>query len=248
MKLIRMTGLILILMFMLVACDSSDDSSANNNDEQIITTEIPPTDVIVETPVEVGQSTENIEIQPTQAAAMTQENPTPTIESMAEDTPNTDIQAQTVAYQGGAWTQMELTDVGTGETFTLADFAGRTVLVHPMATWCTRCLANQRTIRASVVPELDNERFVIVSLSVEPFEDRESLAQYAINNNFDWVFAVVSNEILGELITTFGSTVANPPAQPHLIIYPNGTSDGLITGGIDPFELLPQLETISQTG
>lgn len=244
MKLFRMTGLTLILIFILVACDSGDDSASENNDtsEQIIATDI-PTDV----PVEM-QSTETAEIQSTATEVVVQENPTLTIESGPEDTSDVDTQAQTVAYQGGAWTQLELTNVGTGETFTLSDFAGRTVLVHPMATWCTRCLANQQTLRASVVPELDPERFVVVSLSIEPFEDQGNLAQYAINNNFDWVFAVVTNEMLGELISNFGSTVSNPPTQPHFIIHPDGTSDGLMTGGIDVFELLPQLETISQAG
>jgi hypothetical protein len=33
------------------------------------------------------------------------------------------------------WLTLPLTNARTGETFTLADFAGKTVFVHPMATW-----------------------------------------------------------------------------------------------------------------
>ena len=33
------------------------------------------------------------------------------------------------------WLTMPLTNARSGETFTLADFAGKTVFVHPMATW-----------------------------------------------------------------------------------------------------------------
>lgn len=33
------------------------------------------------------------------------------------------------------WQDVALRDVRTGETFTFADFAGRTVYVHPMARW-----------------------------------------------------------------------------------------------------------------
>ena len=38
-----------------------------------------------------------------------------------------------------AWHSYELTDVRTGEAFTLSTFTGKTVFVQPMATWCIRC-------------------------------------------------------------------------------------------------------------
>jgi hypothetical protein len=34
-----------------------------------------------------------------------------------------------------AWQSLPLVDARTGNTFTLADFEGRTVFVHPMAKW-----------------------------------------------------------------------------------------------------------------
>jgi hypothetical protein len=37
--------------------------------------------------------------------------------------------------QSLTWRDIMLRNVQTGETFTLADFAGRTVYVHPMARW-----------------------------------------------------------------------------------------------------------------
>jgi membrane protein implicated in regulation of membrane protease activity len=64
--------------------------------------------------------------------------PTPT--NAPAPTPNAETTAQAsapggVAYQGADWTRLPLTDARTGQTFTLADFAGKTVFVHPMARW-----------------------------------------------------------------------------------------------------------------
>ena len=42
-----------------------------------------------------------------------------------------------------AWAQTELTDAATGQTFRIADLAGKTVIVEPMAIWCVNCLAQQ---------------------------------------------------------------------------------------------------------
>lgn len=33
------------------------------------------------------------------------------------------------------WQGIELTDARTGDSFTLGDFTGQTVIVHPMARW-----------------------------------------------------------------------------------------------------------------
>ena len=38
------------------------------------------------------------------------------------------------------WFEVEFTDVQTGETFTMNDYAGKVVLVETMAIWCPNCL------------------------------------------------------------------------------------------------------------
>lgn len=47
----------------------------------------------------------------------------------------TALAATTAVAMRPAWQTALLRDARTGETFTLADFAGRTVYVHPMAKW-----------------------------------------------------------------------------------------------------------------
>ncbi|MDX1995295.1 MAG: hypothetical protein SF029_23125 [bacterium] len=62
--------------------------------------------------------------------------PTPTNAPTREPEATTQASAPgSVAYQGADWTRLPLTDARTGQTFTLADFAGKTVFVHPMARW-----------------------------------------------------------------------------------------------------------------
>jgi hypothetical protein len=49
------------------------------------------------------------------------------------------------------WFNIELTDVQTGETFSMNDYAGKIVLVETMTIWCPNCLiqATQVICRAS---------------------------------------------------------------------------------------------------
>jgi peroxiredoxin len=134
-----------------------------------------------------------------------------------------------LAAERPSWQQLALTNARTGETFTLSDFAGKTVYVEPMATWCTNCRQQLRTVR-DVHAQLDPERYVFVGLSVETDLPRAALANYADEQGWPWTFAVMSPELLQELSGTFGLTVANPPATPHFLIGPDGSTSALSTG------------------
>ena len=143
------------------------------------------------------------------------------------------------------WMTSELTDVRTGETFTLADFAGKTVFVEPMATWCTNCrqqLGNVAEARAQLA---DNEDVVFVSLSVETTISNDDLATYTEETGFNWTFAVVTPEVLVSLADTFGQTVTNPPSTPHFIIRVDGSTTDLTTGFEGPTELLQSIQDAS---
>src|SRR5207248_1685323 len=125
---------------------------------------------------------------------------------------------------------LPLTDARTGQTFTLADLAGKTVYVEPMATWCTNCRQQMGTIRDQLRAQLDPQRIVLVGLSVETDLPREDLATYVDEQGFDWTFAVMTPEMLQALASRFGLTVTNPTAVPHFVIGPDGTTSELSTG------------------
>lgn len=135
-----------------------------------------------------------------------------------------------------AWQQIAVTNVRTGESFTLADFAGKTVFVEPMATWCTNCrrqLGNVQQARA----QLSGEDVVFVALSVETNLSDAQLAEYTNSTGFDWVFAVMTPEMLQAMADQFGRTIANPPSTPHFVIRPDGSTTDLVTG-IEPAEAI----------
>ena len=142
-----------------------------------------------------------------------------------------------------AWQSLELTDVATGETFTLGGFEGKTVYVEPMATWCSNCrkqLNNVAQAKAQLDAQAD-DGVVFVALSVEGNLPVETLAQYAQKEGFDFTFAVATPDLIQALVTEFGRPITSPPSTPHFTIRPDGSATELKTGFETPEELLAQL-------
>jgi len=116
------------------------------------------------------------------------------------------------------WFDMELTDVQTGQTFTMNDYAGKVVLVETMAMWCPTCV-----IQATQVEKLHEalgnpEDLITVSLDVDLHEDAASLKEYASSYRFDWHFAVAPLGIARALGNLYSAEYLNPPLSPMLII------------------------------
>jgi cytochrome oxidase Cu insertion factor (SCO1/SenC/PrrC family) len=139
------------------------------------------------------------------------------------------------------WHALPLVDARTGQTFTLADLAGKTVYVEPMATWCTNCRQQMGVIRDQLLSRLDPERTVLLGLSVETDLPRETLATYVDDQGFSWTFAVMTPELLQALSSQFGLTITNPTAVPHFVIGPDGATSDLSTGFHSSDQLLGEL-------
>ncbi|NWF67797.1 MAG: TlpA family protein disulfide reductase [Chloroflexi bacterium] len=196
-------ALLLILTLLLVACAPAPAA---------------PTD-------QPAQNTQPPSAAPTdQAVQSAEQAATPTAEQAA----SADSEAA-AAYVGPEWLNLPLVNARTGETFTLASFAGRTVFVEPMATWCTNCRAQMGRVR-EVYQQLNPAQFVFVGLSVETNISADDLAGYVDQQNFPWIFAVASPEVLQALNTAFGRDSLNPPSTPHFYISPDGTLTSLYTG------------------
>ena len=140
---------------------------------------------------------------------------------------------------------LALTNSDTGETFTLADFEGKTVVVKSMATWCGKCKSNLKSIQAAQT-QLNDPDLVVVALSVEANLPDEDLAQYAEDEGFDFVFAVATPDMTRALASEFGQTALNPSIGSHFIIDANGHVSDLTTGTIDSQELVTRLQAANQ--
>jgi peroxiredoxin len=140
------------------------------------------------------------------------------------------------------WFDISLTDVQTGETFTVNDYAGKVVLLETMAMWCPNC-----TVQANEVRELhklldNSEDVVSISLDVDVNEDESSLGEYAQEYGFEWHFAVAPLEIARALGNLYTAQYLNPPLSPMMIIDREGNVHHLEYGLKDAQILKKSLE------
>lgn len=215
--------LIALFAVALVGCDALQDGDSATDSEQ---------------PTTISQPT------PTQEVV----NTAPQVNDAITDSPQPEAPANNaVVYNGPDWTNLRLVNAHSGQSFALSDFAGRTVLVEPMATWCTNCRAQQRNVREAIARLENPDDFVFISLSVENGLPQDVLAGYADRNGFDWLFTVGTNDMVSALVSQFGRTVVNPPATPHFTIAPDGTVSVLRTGYHSPDALVQEVQSVSRS-
>ena len=123
-----------------------------------------------------------------------------------------------------AWATAPLVDVSTGETFRIADHAGKVIFIESMAIWCSNCRAQQGDVMAAL-GRLPADSVVYVVVDVDPNEDGASLAAYREQHGFDGRYAIAGNDVGRALAADFGDQFLNPPSTPIAIV---GT-DGQVT-------------------
>lgn len=234
MKKMMYLGILLLLALLLAACNAAGGSEPDT----AVTSPTTAETVMEETAGDAAMSDETMMGVKEAEAAMSDE-------TMMEEEEGTAMMegdmAEDAMMPKPTWQTIALTDVRTGQTFTLADFAGKTVFVETMATWCSNCrrlLGNVATARS----QMAGEDVVFVALSVETNISDAALADYTEQTGFDWTFAIASPELLQELAAIFGTTIVNPPATPHFIIRPDGSYTDLATGIKSPDAIISQLQ------
>lgn len=120
-----------------------------------------------------------------------------------------------------AWRTAPLRDSRTGETFTVNDLAGKLVAIEPMAVWCSSCKIQQLEAAAALA-QLDDPDIVYVSVSVDPNERDQDLADYADLWGFDWRFVVADADLARALADAFGPQILSPPSTPMILVAPSG--------------------------
>jgi cytochrome oxidase Cu insertion factor (SCO1/SenC/PrrC family) len=130
---------------------------------------------------------------------------------------------------GAGWRATRLTDVLTGESFSVREFEGRPVVLEFFAVWCPVCTDQQRRLRTA----RDRlEDLVAVSLNVDPNEDSAAVRAHAREEGFDWRYAVAPTSMTEALVDEFGTVVTTPPAAPVVLICPDGSADLLEGRGV----------------
>jgi len=140
------------------------------------------------------------------------------------------------------WFDFELTDVQTGETFTINDYAGKVVLIETMAMWCPNCLFQASEVR-KMHKLLNNPDDVIsISLDVDVNEDGPSLKGYTEEYGFEWRFAIAPLEVARALGNLYSAQYLNPPLSPMLLIDQNGEVHQLEYGQKDAEKLFESVK------
>lgn len=114
-----------------------------------------------------------------------------------------------------------LTDVTTGETFRIADLAGKVVIIETMAIWCSNCRVQQGEAKTALARLPDS--VVYIALDIDPNEDGPSLAAYREQNDFEGIYAIAGKDVARALAADFGDQVLNPPSTPMIFVGTDGT-------------------------
>jgi cytochrome oxidase Cu insertion factor (SCO1/SenC/PrrC family) len=140
------------------------------------------------------------------------------------------------------WFDIELTDVQSGETFTMNDYAGKVVLVETMAMWCPNCIVQANEVR-ELHKLLENpDDLISVSLDVDVNEDAASLKEYSEGYGFEWHFAIAPLEVARALGNLYTAQYLNPPLSPMLIIDRDGKVHHLEYGQKSAEKLLESVQ------
>src|SRR5712691_7877737 len=88
------------------------------------------------------------------------------------------------------WFNIEMTDVKTGKTFAMNDYAGKVVLLETMAIWCPSCVIEATQVKKLREALGNPEDLISVTLDVDSHEDEATLKEFVSSYRFDWQFAV----------------------------------------------------------
>lgn len=150
------------------------------------------------------------------------------------------------AEEAPKWQTLTLTEVTSGEELAVVDLEGCVVLFHPMATWCGSCWAHLNEVKTATA-ELEPGTFAVFAVSVEAGMPDDMLAGYSDVSEFDFLFAVASEDMMNALNDEFGRSALNPPATPHVYIAPDGSFSDLQTGGSSAEEIVTTMQSLSDT-
>lgn len=135
------------------------------------------------------------------------------------------------------WLSAELTDVVSGESFSIGQFE-QPVLLETFAVWCPKCKAQQDDIVDFHMEEGFSEDDVVsISLNVDAGEDADLVKNHAESNGFEWRFAVSPSDVTQSLVDEFGPGIVSAPSVPMVVICPDGTFEKLPTGNKNVEEL-----------
>ena len=100
---------------------------------------------------------------------------------------------------------MELTDVRSGTTFTVADLNDLPVLIQPFTLTCPVCIRQQAEI--ANLHATGDIPFLMIGLDIDPNGDEPSLRAYTGQHNSYGLYARSPTEMTRSLVGEFGMQI-----------------------------------------
>ena len=187
----KLFAVLLALTFIISACGGGTSTDAMETHE----------DTMMETPTEEAMAPHD---------TMSDD----TMSNTSEDAMPADNMSEDAIMEAPAWYSVSLTDVNTGEAFTIDDLKGKVVLVETMAVWCTNCFKQQTQVKALHESLVVRDDFVSLGLDIDPNEDAAKLQGFVEKNGFDWMYAVAPTEVAGSfhpyMVGSFSTRLRHP--------------------------------------
>ncbi|NYT06982.1 MAG: TlpA family protein disulfide reductase [Methanomicrobiales archaeon] len=128
-----------------------------------------------------------------------------------------------------SWRTTELTDVRTGEVFSVSRFADRPVLIQTFTITCPVCMQQQEEITR--LEQEGSIPFIMIGLDIDPNGDAASLLRYAEQRGYAGRYARSPPDMTRSLVDRFGMGVLSPARAPLILVCPDGTA-GLLAPGV----------------
>jgi len=135
-----------------------------------------------------------------------------------------------------AWQTTTLTDVTTGETFTVESIDAP-VFLHPFAVWCSTC--KRQNDRIDTFQRTTARETHVIQLNIGDDEGTDDVRQYAAENGYDEHsrFAVAPPAVASSLVEAFGPAAVSPPQSPVILTCADGT--------VSPIEKVADTEALA---
>lgn len=131
------------------------------------------------------------------------------------------------------WQEIELQDVNSGETFSIAELE-KPVLVESFAVWCSTCTRQQQEMKKFH----DESNVKSVSLNVDSNEDERKVKEHTGQYSFDWRYAISPTGMTRQFVNRYGNSVAHPPSAPVILVCEDGTRK--LPNGVKPVSKLQE--------
>jgi thiol-disulfide isomerase/thioredoxin len=144
-------------------------------------------------------------------------------EEMMDESSDSDMEKSEEMMDGKtaespAWFNVPLTNVRSGENFTISGYKGKVVLVETLAMWCPNCKKQQGQVAALHEMLGMDADLVTIGLDVDKNEMAADLKAYTDKNGFDWVYAVAPVDVAREIGNLYGQQFLNPSSTPMLVV------------------------------